>query len=215
MKQQSPIKLSKASKMPCKSFSLQAGMHCPGMINSNGNVIDVCRGCYALKGMYRFPVVKASRQHNYENLNHPDWVNIMVDLIGNDKYFRWFDSGDFVSVQMVENVFKVIARTPNTKHWIPTKLDSNINSKYKEINQAINCLLVDLPNCMVRFSSPSNNGEYEQEHGSTVIPEDLVKLFKEKSSDISICPSKANAGKCGDCRKCWNKSIPVIAYIRH
>ena len=215
MKQQNPIKLSKASKIPCKSFSLQAGAHCKGMVDAKGKVKAVCSDCYALKGMYRFPVVKASRQHNFDNLNHPNWVPTMIGLVINEPYFRWFDSGDFVSVQMVENVAQVIRSTPNTRHWIPTKLDSNINSKYLPIHNAIKSLLVDLPNCTVRFSSPSNNGEYDAEHGSTVIPEKLVDTFKDDCPDISICPSKAQDGKCLDCRKCWDRSIPVIAYIRH
>ena len=36
------IKLSKASKMPCKSFSLPAGKACIGMIDDKGKVKEEC-----------------------------------------------------------------------------------------------------------------------------------------------------------------------------
>ena len=49
------IKLSKASKMPCRSWSLQAIDTCPASIGSDGELVDACKGCYATTGNYNFP----------------------------------------------------------------------------------------------------------------------------------------------------------------
>ena len=55
-------KISKTSKMQIKgkkvaSWSLPAGTSCPGAKGA-----EVCEGCYAKKGMYRFPQVKNVRE---------------------------------------------------------------------------------------------------------------------------------------------------------
>jgi hypothetical protein len=40
------IHLSKAGKMPCRSWSLQAGSTCPGSIDpKTKKPVDVCAGC--------------------------------------------------------------------------------------------------------------------------------------------------------------------------
>ena len=51
------IKLSKPSKMPCLSWSLQALDTCPGSKDSTGKLVDACTGCYATDGNYRYPNV--------------------------------------------------------------------------------------------------------------------------------------------------------------
>ena len=59
------IKLSAASKMPCKSWSLQAKETCPGSIDPiTKKLVPSCDGCYAAEGMYNMPNVKAVRDHN-------------------------------------------------------------------------------------------------------------------------------------------------------
>jgi hypothetical protein len=72
------LKLSKASKMPCRSWSLQALDTCPASKNSDGSLVPACSGCYAVGGNYRFPNVKAPREHNKEDWKRSDWVADMV-----------------------------------------------------------------------------------------------------------------------------------------
>ena len=48
------LKLSKASKMPCRSWSLQALDTCPGSRDKSGELVPACSGCYATDGNYRF-----------------------------------------------------------------------------------------------------------------------------------------------------------------
>ena len=89
------IRLSKAGKMPCRSWSLQAVDTCPGARKSNGELVDACDGCYARTGNYNYPNVKAPRIHNREDWKRKEWVSEMGEEIdSNDRYFRWFDSGD-------------------------------------------------------------------------------------------------------------------------
>ena len=83
------IKLSTPSKMPCKSWSLQAIDTCPGSIDpSTGGLVPACQGCYATDGNYRFPNVKAPRIHNREDWKRTEWVSDMVEAIKNDPFFR-------------------------------------------------------------------------------------------------------------------------------
>lgn len=93
-------KLSKTSKMPCHSYNLPATKCITGskMAKIKGTT---CYDCYALKGMYNFPVVKEAMMRRYEAINHPEWVFAMSVLINSkkSKYFRWHDSGDIQSIE--------------------------------------------------------------------------------------------------------------------
>jgi hypothetical protein len=202
------IKLSKAGKMPCKSFSLQAITTCPGMyIAGTKQVKDVCKGCYATKGMYRFPVVKAARDSNLDATKDDRFVPEMVAMIEKEKseYFRWFDSGDIYSAEFLEKVYQVCFDTPNVKHWIPTK-------SRELFNQVTWAALEQLPNVTVRYSSPSIDGDYTPDHGSTVVK--AADHFPA-NGEVYTCPSSTQDGKCADCRACWNKGVKVVAYVYH
>ena len=115
-------KLSKTSKMPCYSYNLPATKCITGskMAKIKGTT---CYDCYALKGMYNFPVVKEAMMRRYEAINHPEWVFAMSVLINSkkSKYFRWHDSGDIQSIEHLQKIFEVCKSTPNTIHWLPTR----------------------------------------------------------------------------------------------
>ncbi len=38
-----------------------------------------------------------------------------------EPFFRWFDSGDLQSVEMVRDIVAVAERTPEIRHWLPTR----------------------------------------------------------------------------------------------
>lgn len=198
------IRLSKASKMPCRSWSLEALTTCPASKKANGELVDACKGCYATTGNYRFPNVKAPRLENQQDWKRTEWVADMVQQLDNDRYFRWFDSGDMYSLRLAVKIYEVMKRTPWVKHWIPTRMHKF--AKFKTIIEHMRAL----PNVSVRLSSDSVTGEYEAYHGSTIIPEGNAI-----PDGVSACPAYKNNGKCGTCRKCWDKSIPVIGYIAH
>jgi hypothetical protein len=199
------IKLSKAGKMPCRSWSLQALTTCPASKDSNGELVDACKGCYATTGNYRFPNVKAPREHNQEDWQRADWVDDMVSELDNDRYFRWFDSGDMYHIKLAHKILEVMQHTPWVKHWLPTRMH-----KFGKFASVISEMQA-LSNVVVRLSSDSIvGGIIDGETTSTIIP-----TPDHATVDMTVCEAYNRAGKCGTCRACWDKSARVIAYPAH
>ena len=199
------IKLSKASKMPCRSWSLEALRTCPASKDVNGDLVDACKGCYATEGNYRFPSVKGSREHNRVDWKRDEWVNDMVQELDNDRYFRWFDSGDMYDIKLADKILEVMTLTPWVNHWLPTRMHK-IN-KFKKVLD----VMASLPNVVIRLSSDSVRGQTVPGNTtSTIIGQDQLGTFTG-----TVCKSYENQGKCGTCRACWSKDIPVIAYVQH
>ena len=68
------IRLSKAGKMPCRSWSLQALDTCPASRDEQGELVPACQGCYAVGGNYRFKNVREPREHNKQDWKRDEWV---------------------------------------------------------------------------------------------------------------------------------------------
>jgi len=198
------IKLSNTSKLDAKSWSLEALETCPGARSAMGELVAACQGCYARGGNYRFKNVKAPRQFNKQDWRRDSWVNDMVATLDNERYFRWFDSGDMYSLRLALKIYEVMEQTPWVKHWLPTRMHKF--AKFQNVIERMKAL----PNVAVRASSDSVTGEYESQHGSTILPDD-----SNIPAGVSICEAYKNNGKCNGCRKCWDKSIPVIGYVAH
>ena len=199
-------KLSQASKMPCKSWSLQAIDTCPGSVDKSrpSGLVEACEGCYATEGNYVFPNVKAVRAHNQQDWQNPDWVDAMVAAIGQDQYFRWFDSGDVYSLELAEKMYAIMVATPTVKHWLPTRM-----AKFLKF-QAILAKMQALPNVMVRFSSDAIDGTFTSKHGSTILPATATV-----PAGVTLCRAYERGGKCESCRACYDKSVAVIGYPAH
>ena len=200
---QTQVKVSKTSKMPCKSWSLEAIATCPASKGEDGELVDACKGCYATTGFYLMGNAKKLREHNSEDWKREEWVSEMVYELRNQTYFRWFDSGDVAWLKLAEKIYQVCEQTPNVKHWIPTRMYKF--PKFKAILDKLN----ELPNVRVRFSSDSVEGSFTKEHASTIIP------YVDSPTDAFICEAYSRGGKCGDCRACWHKDVPMIAYVAH
>ena len=200
---QTQVKVSKTSKMPCKSWSLEAIATCPASKGEDGELVDACKGCYATTGFYLMGNAKKLREHNSEDWKREEWVSEMVYELRNQTYFRWFDSGDVAWLKLAEKIYQVCEQTPNVKHWIPTRMYKF--PKFKAILDKLN----ELPNVRVRFSSDSVEGSFTKEHASTIIP------YADSPTDAFICEAYSRGGKCGDCRACWHKDVPMIAYVAH
>jgi hypothetical protein len=128
----------------------------------------------------------------------------MVAELDNDRYFRWFDSGDMYSIGLARKILEVCERTPWVKHWIPTRM-----YKFQKFALVL-ARLQALPNVVVRLSSDSITGEtVEGQNTSTISTLDTVP------SDAVVCEAYTRAGKCDKCRACWDKSVSVVAYIGH
>ena len=191
--------------MPCRSWSLEARVTCPGSIDrATKELVEACKGCYATTGFYRMKSVNAPRVHNKEDWKNSDWVDVMVDELDNDRYFRWFDSGDVYCVALAIKILAVMKATPWCKHWMPTRMHK-IN-KVRIVLEKMKAL----ENVMVRYSSDGIHGEHTNDHGSTIAQADIAETI-----DGALCEASTREGKCATCRQCWDKSIPLIVYPQH
>ena len=199
-------KFSKPSKMPCRSWSLQALETCPASKDSNGELVPACKGCYATSGNYRFPNVKAPREHNKEDWQAPDWVDVMVSELDNDRYFRWFDSGDVYDIRLARKILEIMRKTPWVRHWLPTRMHKF--DKFKSVLDNMDAL----PNVVVRLSSDGVLGETVENaaNSSTIVPS-----RKYLTPTMSLCGASEREGKCGTCRACWDKTVSIVAYPAH
>ena len=199
------IRISKTSKLDgIKSWSLQARSTCPGSTDSDGNLVPACQGCYAVGGNYRFKNVREPREENRQDWKRDAWAADMVAALRNERYFRWFDSGDVYDVRLAEKIYQVMVETPDVKHWLPTRMHKF--AKFADVLARMQAL----PNVMVRPSSDSVTGDFVAGlHGSTIVPDTTPR------DGVTLCHAATNAGKCGPCRACYSKEVPVIGYLAH
>jgi hypothetical protein len=200
------IRISVTSKLDgVRSWSLQARETCPGSIDADGELVAACAGCYAVGGNYRYPNVREPRIENREDWKRPEWVADMVAALRNDRFFRWFDSGDMYALPLAEKILEVMTLTPDVRHWVPTRM-----YKFRKFADVI-ARMQALPNVMVRPSSDSVTGEYTPGvHGSTIVPS-----IDQVPAGATLCHAANNAGKCGACRACYSKDVAVVAYVAH
>jgi len=199
------LKLSKASKMPCKSWSLEALVTCPASKNKDGSLVDACKGCYATTGNYRFPNVKAPRAHNKEDWKRESFVSEFVQELDTERYFRWFDSGDMYDLRLANKILEIMQSTPWVNHWLPTRMH-----KFDKFAEVI-AKMEALPNVVVRKSSDSvTGGVIEGLTTSTIAPD-----AASAPEGAKVCEAYTRGGKCGTCRLCWSKDVALVAYPAH
>lgn len=209
------VRLSKVSKLGVYSWSLQALNTCPASIKSSGELVDSCKGCYAAFGQYNYPNVKAPREYNKWAWKQDNFVNEFVEILNaSHKYFRWLDSGDLYSLALAEKVYEIMKATPETKHWLPTRMH-----KFDKFKDVLNRMAA-LPNVVVRLSSDSvMGGLVDKPEGlnigtsSTIIPEQRLSDFEGKGQ--FICKAYYQEGKCKTCRACYDKGVETVAYVGH
>ena len=201
------IKLSVTSKLDgIASWSLQALDTCPGAHDGNGELVPACKGCYARNGNYHRATVRFIRNHNFNDWQRPDWVDDMVQVLDNHRYFRWFDSGDVYCKELALKILAVMTGTPWVKHWLPTRMH-----KFPKIHAVLEDMR-SLPNVSVRYSSDDVDGSYTPGlHGSTIIPD-----ASQLPQGVKLCRAYDNDdARCNGCRTCWDKTVPVVAYVAH
>jgi hypothetical protein len=184
------------------SWSTQAWVSCPGKSGS-----PVCDLCYAMEGRYVFSSTIKPRVENMDSLFHPDFIREAVKTIRIYAYFRLFDSGDFQNPDAIRIWTTICNLCPDTKFWVPTR--THKLPQYEVELQKLEAL----PNVVVRRSSDSLTGEYTPGlHGGTI-----VATYQATVPGVHVCQALApeNNRTCNGCRKCWDKSVPVIGYPGH
>ncbi len=188
--------LSKPSKMPGYAYNLPA-IHCKTGSKLAQVPGTTCHGCYALKGRYRFSNVRAALERRLDSLDHPQWVDAMVQLIKGQPWFRWHDSGDVQSHEHLNKIFEVCRLTPETRHWLPTQ-----ERQYLPADPAT------VPsNLIIRLSGSKVDGP-------------APKAWPWTSSVVTnpearTCAAPDQGNECRDCRACWDRSTPDVAYGKH
>lgn len=191
--------LSSTSKMPCKSYNLPA-QECKVGGKLRKKKGTVCSNCYALKGRYLFPNVKNALYRRLDTIRSKDWVDNMVTALNSPDYFRWHDSGDIQDAAHLDNIVEVAKRTPDTKHWLPTR-EYDVIRNYKR----------PIPdNLIIRVSAPSVDGPVPHgfKHTSTVHARTIP-------TNSHVCPAPQQGNECGDCRACWDGSVKNVSYKEH
>lgn len=222
--------LSNPSKMPGLGISTPAARCNVGskLRNVPGSV---CSTCYACDGMYRFDNVEKALENRFTKIYTPEWVDSMVFLIENKKaiketgVFRWHDSGDLHSYKHLLNIVEIAKRTPNVKHWLPTK-EKALVKKFLRENECPENLVIRLSGAMIDGKAPigfTNTSTVVSDIDSaTCYAFRTEKVGKGEFRMLDLEEFKAlprkhgrDLGHCGDCRKCWSKDVPNVAYHKH
>jgi hypothetical protein len=189
--------LSKPSKMPGWAYGIPA-KECK--VGSKLAKIPgtVCHGCYALKGCYVFPVVQAAQYKRLAAIDNPLWVKAMAAQIlrRRSKYFRWHDSGDLQNLEHLKKIFAICRLTPDVNHWLPTREAGIV----QQVTPA------EVPqNLIIRISATKVDGS----------PPTFWPYTSSVVTEKKTCPAAEQDNKCLDCRACWDRSVPNVAYGKH
>lgn len=178
------IKLSNPSKLHCKAFGLPSATTCP-------NKGQICQVCYAHFGMARMENVHMVLKHNEDLIeiqSVTETANQIASQLENERFFRWFWSGDCYSEKMRDVVVATAKLSPHVIHWVATRTSHMFKGK----------------NIVTRRSSFHVNDESITHGSTTFTPE-----YRPTNPAMWECP-----GDCEGCRVCWHSTSPV-AYRFH
>jgi hypothetical protein len=204
-------RLGKPSKLPGYSYGLDA-RRCRRGGQMRGVPGSVCSTCYALNDFYATwtPVAKGhSKRH--DGLEHPLWVDAMVTLIAHhcrppNHYFRWHDSGDLQSPEHLERIIDVCRRTPDVRHWLPTREYADVAevARRRMLPASMLGTIVDLipalaaaafpPNLVIRLSAEMVDSEPVVPMELSALPTSTVQTAAGLPSDRM--PSGRSARQC-------------------
>ncbi len=196
--------LSNPSKMPGHGYALPA-YRC--RIGSLLQLIpkSVCFHCYAMRGRYLFPRVKAAMEKRFFSLSDPRWADAISTLIyhSGDPYFRWHDSGDLKDLEHLRKIVGVCLNLPRVKFWLPTREYQTVEA-HRRMGGEIP------PNLCIRYSAHLVDGlppcSYRMP-ASTV-----VSNSTRISPGSHVCPAPTQNNTCGSCRACWDPTVKLVSY---
>lgn len=196
--------LSNPSKMPGHGYALPA-YRC--RIGSLLQLIPkaICHYCYALRGRYLFPVVRAAMEKRFSSLSDLRWTDAISTLIyhSGDRYFRWHDSGDLTDLEHLRKIVRVCLNLPRIKFWLPTREYQTVET-YRRMGGQIPS------NLCIRYSAHLVDGPAPFHYG---LPTSTVVSAKVPiPSKGHVCPAPRQNMKCGNCRACWDPAVKLVNY---
>ena len=202
--------LSAPSKMPCHGWSIPAAQCAIGSLLAKAKGTP-CSKCYAKKGRYVFANVQSALKRRLAAWIGPYWVGAMVESIQRtgDAYFRWYDSGDIQGIEMLDRIASIAERTPGVTHWVPTQ-EHRIAYDYAKAHGLPHNLTIRLSSRQIGkliVSVPRDNPELV--YSGVDLPDNI------DGQSVYHCPAPKQGNKCGACRACWNRKVPIVSYHAH
>lgn len=207
--------LSEPSKMPCYGYSIPASSCKIGAMIAKANKNSICGKCYAKRGHYRHKTVQNALERRLVSIQNPNWVDAMVYLINGMPHFRWHDSGDIMDISHLAKIVEIAKRTPETKHWLPTReyptIATFVNNAKETAKKKKKALRKYIPeNLTIRLSA----GDFDSK-GPVGLAKKLGVGVSGASKTEYNCPASKQENECKDCRKCWDKKAFSIMYKKH
>ncbi len=198
--------LGYATKMPCYTYST------PAKDCNTGSKLrkipgSVCEKCYAMRGNFARPTIKAGLAKRALAMANPRWVpaRVLVLFIKEKSgFFRWYSSGDLRHLGDLLKICAVARWLPHIKFWLPTH-------EYPVVN-AFFAAGFKLPsNLVLRLSAIMRDGPP---------PLGMMHKYGVCGSRVSTngretCPASKQDNKCLDCRRCWDKRVKIVTYKYH
>lgn len=217
--------LSRPSKMPCLAWGIPAET-CKAGSKLREVPGSVCAGCYALKGYFRRKSVKDAYERRLERFLSVEpalWVRAMVKLVFwqaiecGTPFFRWFDSGDLQSIEMLERIIEVVRKTPQVRHWVPTREYSIVRDGLRRLGlvhgEGAEAMAVLPENLVIRLSGMMVDGPPPAMLG---LPTSTVSTGVREGQNGYRCPAReVEPANCRGCRACWDQSVSRASYPRH
>jgi hypothetical protein len=205
--------------MPGRSYGLDAFQCITGseLAKVKGST---CEKCYARKNFYRTWIpAKVARERRHAALDHPRWVDAMVVCINHycadEPWFRWHDSGDIMSVEHLERIVEVCARTPLVNHWLPTREEEFVRLYLERRRWIPDNLCIRISARMVGMR-PKLRGRLTNLPTSTVHRHGSLPIMVDEHRHHSIaCKAPERENTCGKCRACWSTKVVNISYPEH
>lgn len=202
------------------SFGLPALTSCRTGCRLASKEGTTCSGCYAKGGNYAYNSVKTAHKNRlnavkqlHKKTYKEKWVNAMVTLIENKAektdssmhYFRWHDSGDLQGIDHLRAIVEVAKKTPNIKHWLPTKEKQTVKLFLQNER---------LPkNLTIRLSA-----YYVDKNPDFDINIPVAAVYRDNEPGKGhVCPAILQHKGCHEvgCRACWSKKVRKVNYKYH
>lgn len=225
------------SKLPCAAWGIPE-TYCKMGQKLRPFKTTPCYSCYASGktgggefklSMYGQKNVREANERRYQAYmkDRTEWVVNQSKALSTKPLFRWFDSGDLQSADMLDDIVKVAKNTPGTRHWVPTKQRDFVNEWLRAHPEGFP------DNVQVRISLSAKDVpvEFIKRHPNPQFPANMLPVAGEYSKarkaeylrDLvagspSLCPAPIHRGKCiaegGDaCLKCFSNRD--VTYLEH
>lgn len=152
------------------------------------------KGCYALRGRFNFPTVKAALQRNLDHYYENPKLYFETIIVNTCGFFwvRWHSSGDIPDANYFLGMIKVAKKNPKTKYLCFTKKFEIINDYLNSGKKIPNNLSIVFSNwdefvCDNPYHLPTT-WVYSKDFHNELIPKESIPC----------------TGHCYECQACWS-----------